>query len=114
MTRLAKYGRLPWDCILGAGIARAYKPDPRTYLAACEALRLAPEQVMIVAAHNDDLEAARDCGLKTAFVARPVEHGPNQTTDLQPTSDWEIAPDFLALASQVLREGAQVPPLNEA
>ena len=99
MTRLAKYGRLPWDCILGAGLARAYKPDPRAYLASCEALRLAPARVMMVAAHNDDLVAARSCGLKTAFIARPTEHGQDQTSDLAPTSDWDImAPDFIKLA----------------
>ena len=99
MTRLAKYGRLPWDCILGAGIARAYKPDPRAYLASCAALRLAPARVMMVAAHNDDLVARASCGLKTAFVARPTEHGQSQTSDLAPTSDWDIvAPDFIELA----------------
>jgi 2-haloacid dehalogenase len=99
MTRLAKYGRLPWDCILGAGLARAYKPDPRAYLTSCEALRLAPDRVMMVAAHNDDLAAARACGLKTAFVVRAAEHGPGQTDDLTSTSDWDmVAPDFIELA----------------
>lgn len=102
MTRLARYGALPWDCILGAGVARAYKPDPRTYLAACEALRLEPAKVMMVAAHNDDLSAARDCGLKTAFVARPLELGTGQVTDLKATSHWDIvAADFPALSAHL-------------
>lgn len=102
MTRLARYGALPWDCILGAGIARAYKPDPRAYLAACEALRLPPAHVMMVAAHNGDLAAARDCGLKTAFVARPLEHGSGQVTDLKATSHWDIvAADFPALSAHL-------------
>jgi 2-haloacid dehalogenase len=105
MTRLAKYARLPWDCVLGAGVARAYKPDPGAYLASCEALRLAPAQVMMVAAHNSDLVAARGCGLKTVFVTRPAEHGSGQTTDLEPTSDWDIVvPNFMALADALERQ----------
>lgn len=101
MTRLARHARLPWDCILGAEIARAYKPDPAAYLASCAALQLPPDRVMMVAAHNDDLAAARAAGLRTAFVPRPTEHGPGQTTDLEPRDDWDIiAPDFTALASQ--------------
>ena len=65
----------------------------------CAALRLPPHQVMMVAAHNDDLQAARATGLKTAFVPRPTEYGPDQTTDLTPIADWDhIAPDFTALA----------------
>jgi 2-haloacid dehalogenase len=99
MTRLARYGRLPWDCILGAEIARDYKPKPAVYLASCAALRLPPEAVMMVAAHNDDLFAARDAGLSTAFVCRPAEHGPQQETDLVPASDWTVvATDFIHLA----------------
>lgn len=88
MTRLARYGDLPWDCILGADIARNYKPEPAVYLACCDALRLAPAQVMMVAAHNSDLEAARACGLQTAFIPRPMEYGPQQETDLEAESDW--------------------------
>jgi 2-haloacid dehalogenase len=99
MTRLAKYGGLPWDCILGAEIARDYKPKPQVYLASCAALRLPPDQVMMVAAHNDDLYAARQAGLKTAFVARPTEHGPSQTHDLKAEGNWDIvADDFADLA----------------
>ena len=102
MTRLAKFGGLPWDCIIGAEIAQDYKPKPRVYLAACAALRLPPDQVMMVAAHNDDLHAARAAGLMTAFVPRPTEHGPGQTTDLTPEAAWEIiAADFHDLARQL-------------
>ena len=98
MTRLARYGGLPWDCILGADIARDYKPRPAVYLASCAALRLEPNEVMMVAAHNDDLHAARGCGLRTAFVLRPNEHGDDQETDLEPTGDWDvICGDFNAL-----------------
>jgi 2-haloacid dehalogenase len=102
MTRLAKFGGLPWDCILGAEIAQDYKPKPGVYLAACAALRLNPAQVMMVAAHNDDLHAAHGAGLLTAFVPRPTEHGPGQMTDLTPEADWDImATDFHDLARQL-------------
>lgn len=102
MTRLARYAGLPWDCILGAELARDYKPSPQVYLASCSALRLEPEQVMMVAAHNSDLHAARAVGLKTAFVARPVEYGPEQAIDLEADSDWDIiASDFNDLADKV-------------
>jgi 2-haloacid dehalogenase len=102
MARLAKYGGLPWDAIVGAEIAHNYKPDPAVYLASAAALRLAPEQVMMVAAHNGDLAAARTNGLKTAFVPRPNEHGPDQTSDLQADSDWDvIADDFIELAAKL-------------
>ncbi|TCD14085.1 haloacid dehalogenase type II [Oricola cellulosilytica] len=90
MTRLSKFGNLPWDCILGAGLARAYKPDPQAYLRSCAALQLDPAEVMMVAAHNDDLAAARNAGLQTCFIPRTIEYGPDQTTDLRAESDWEI------------------------
>ena len=82
MVNLAKRVGLPWDCILGAETARAYKPMPQAYLASCTHLGLEPAQVMMVAAHNGDLKAAKAQGLATAFVPRPKEHGSGQTTDL--------------------------------
>ena len=101
-ARLAKYGGLAWDAIVGAEVAQNYKPDPAVYLASVAALRLAPEQVMMVAAHNGDLAAARDNDLKTAFVPRPSEHGPGQTSDLEADSDWDvIADDFIDLAEKL-------------
>ena len=104
MTRLARYGGLPWDCILGADIARNYKPEHDVYLACCSALRLEPHQVAMVAAHNDDLVAARDAGLKTAFIARPTEYGENQSRDFEATSDWDwIVCDFAELRSPPVR-----------
>jgi 2-haloacid dehalogenase len=84
MVNLAKRAGLPWDCILGAETARAYKPLPQAYLASCAQLGLAPAAVMMVAAHNGDLKAAKAQGLASAFVARPAEHGPGQTSDLAP------------------------------
>jgi 2-haloacid dehalogenase len=82
MVNLAKRAGLPWDCILGAEVARAYKPMPEAYLSACRSLGLPPARVMMVAAHNGDLKAAKGQGLATAFVPRPTEHGPGQKTDL--------------------------------
>ena len=102
MTRLARYADLPWDCILGAELAQDYKPKPAVYLACCAALRLPAQDVMMVAAHNNDLHAAQACGLQTAFVPRKTEHGPGQTVDLEPDGDWDIcAPDFITLASHL-------------
>ena len=103
MVNMAKRAGLPWDCILGAETARAYKPMPEAYLASCRQLGLAPSAVMMVAAHNGDLKAARAQGLATAFVARPLEHGPGQTTNLAP--DWSCvdvaAADFVELAERL-------------
>jgi 2-haloacid dehalogenase len=82
MVNMAKRAGLPWDGILGAETARAYKPMAEAYLAACRHLGLAPAQVMLVAAHNGDLKAAKAQGLATGFVARPTEHGAGQKTDL--------------------------------
>ena len=98
-VNLARHARLPWDAILGAEIARAYKPDPRVYEASVAALGLEPAEVMMVAAHNGDLDAAAACGLKTAFVARPTEYGPGQETDLHAAERVDVeAGDFLGLA----------------
>ncbi len=102
MTRLARYGNLPWDCILGAELAQDYKPKPGVYEACCAALQLNASDVMMVAAHNDDLQAAKNVGLKTAFVPRPTEHGPGQATDLKPSGDWTlVAADFNDLADKL-------------
>ncbi len=102
MTGLARFGGLPWDCILGADVARAYKPDPLAYRLSVAALRLRQEEVMMVAAHNDDLAAAQAEGLRTAFIPRPVEHGPNQSRDLTPEGDWDmLAADFEDLAARL-------------
>lgn len=102
MTRLARFAGLGWDCILGAEIARNYKPHPEVYRACCRALDLSPDEVLMVAAHNGDLAAARDCGLKTAFFPRPAEHGPGQTTDLEPAAAWDfVARDMIDLAAMI-------------
>ncbi len=103
MTWLSKFANLPWDAVLGAGIAKNYKPSPEVYLASAAALGLPPTDVMMVAAHNGDLTAARNTGLKTAFIPRPTEHGPGQTTDLEPSSNWDfIASDLNHLAEKLV------------
>ena len=88
MARLARSAGLPWDAIVGADIAHDYKPQAAVYTASAAALGLAPEAVMMVAAHNFDLAAAREAGLKTAFVSRPDEYGdgPVGTPDLAPAT----------------------------
>ena len=102
MTWLARYGGLPWDAVLGADIARTYKPQPEAYLASAAAFGLEPAEVMMVAAHNRDLEAARATGLLTGFFPRPTEHGPGQSTDLAPSSDWDVvAADIEDLAEKL-------------
>jgi 2-haloacid dehalogenase len=99
---MAKRAGLPWDAILGAEVARAYKPQPEAYLRTADILGLAPAEVCLVAAHNDDLAAARACGLRTAFVHRPSEHGPRQATDLAPAERWDlVAADLIDLATQL-------------
>ncbi|MGW0585312.1 haloacid dehalogenase type II [Streptomyces sp. NPDC002920] len=75
LVNTAKYGGLPWDTVLSAELFGHYKGDPEAYLGAARLLGLPPEQVMMVAAHVDDLAAARACGLRTAYVHRPQEYG---------------------------------------
>jgi 2-haloacid dehalogenase len=100
MVRLAKFAGLPWDCIITAENVGWYKPRPEVYRTAVSLLGLRPAQVMLVAAHNYDLRAAQAEGLRTAFVPRPTEDGPDQTTDLAPDGDWDaVATDFLDLAT---------------
>jgi 2-haloacid dehalogenase len=102
MVHLARFAGLPWDCIITAENARCYKPRPEVYRTAMRLLGLRPAEVMMVAAHNYDLAAARTCGLGTAFVPRAAEHGPGQTSDLAPDADWDVvASDFLDLADQL-------------
>ena len=99
LTRMAKFGKLPWDVVLGAEPARAYKPLAQAYQASAELLNLAPHEVMLVAAHNGDLAAAAKAGLRTAFVARPTERGPRQSRDLKAEGDWDVVADsFVGVA----------------
>jgi 2-haloacid dehalogenase len=102
MVNMARRAGLPWDAILGAEFARAYKPLPEAYLRTADCLGLSPSRCLMVAAHNGDLLAARACGFRTAFVARPTEHGPGQKSDLRAEHAFDvIAADFLDLADQL-------------
>jgi len=78
MVALARRNGFPWDAILGSETAHDYKPKPGVYLAACEALDLAPAECMMVAAHSNDLSHAASNGLRTAHISRPNEHGPGK------------------------------------
>jgi 2-haloacid dehalogenase len=101
LLRMAKRAGLPWDAILGSDVVGTYKPKPEAYLRTVDILALRPEEVFLVAAHNDDLAAARRCGMRTAFVARPTEHGPSQASDLFPLEEWDvIAKDLVDLAGK--------------
>ncbi len=103
LTRMAKHGGLPWDCILSAEVFKAYKPDPAIYLGVAKVFDLPPGAVMLVAAHQEDLVAARACGLQTAYVERPAEFGANRAKDVHPDPANTLhARDFLDLADQLL------------
>jgi 2-haloacid dehalogenase len=75
---LARRNGFIWDAILGGELARDYKPKPQVYLSAVDALGLSANDCMMVAAHSSDLQAASSCGLRTAHIARPNEHGPGK------------------------------------
>ena len=99
LTHMAKHAGLAWDCILSAEVFRKYKPDPAVYLGAAGVFGVRPDEVMLVAAHQDDLAAARACGLKTAYIERPTEFGPDSPKDVSPHADNTMhARDILALA----------------
>ena len=102
LTDMAKRAGLPWDCVLSAEVFRAYKPDPATYLGVARVFDLPPQQVMLVAAHHDDLAGARACGLHTAYIERPHEFGSAQPKDVspQPGNDLHCA-SLVALAERL-------------
>jgi 2-haloacid dehalogenase len=99
LTRMARRAGLPWDVILGAETARAYKPMPECYLRNAALLNLEPHEMMLVAAHNNDLAAAAATGYRTAFVLRRGEHGAGQTRDLAAEQPWDVVTDsFIGVA----------------
>jgi len=102
MVNMAKRAGLPWDAILGAEVARHYKPQPEAYLTTVDMLGLRPEQCLMVAAHPGDLVAAARCGLRTAFVARPDEYGPDRKDSPPAANTVDVmAKDFVDLASRL-------------
>lgn len=103
MVEMARRAGLPWDAVLGAEPTRAYKPDPACYLGTADMLGLAPGDCMMVAAHPGDLVAAAACGLATAYVPRPLEHGPGKGPDAPgPGQHFDVSAfDFEDLARQM-------------
>jgi 2-haloacid dehalogenase len=102
LTNMAKHAGLPWDAILGAELVKRYKPDREVYLSASGFLGVKTEEVMMVAAHRGDLEAARSCGLRTAFIYRPDEFGPGRSPDKARPGDFDIVcNDAIDLAKQM-------------
>jgi 2-haloacid dehalogenase len=102
MVNMAKYAGLPWDAILGAEVAHAYKPEPEAYDRTAALLDLPPAQCMMVAAHSGDLLAARGRGFRTAFVGRPLEHGPDKTPETAAGHDFDVVADsFTDLAAKL-------------
>jgi 2-haloacid dehalogenase len=105
LTNMAKRAGLPWDLILSAELAKHYKPDREVYLVAVDLLGLKPEEVMMCAAHRNDLVAAREAGLRTAFIHRPDEFGPTRKADEAKQADFDVvADDILDLARQLSSE----------
>lgn len=103
MVDVARHAKLPWDMIFCAELFEHYKPDSEVYLGACRLLRLAPEEVMLCAAHNADLRAARALGMKTAFIPRRTEYGPQQSKDLEAEETWDfVAEDLVALSERLI------------
>ena len=102
LTRMAKRAGLPWDCVLSAEVFRAYKPDPAAYVGVARVFDLPPERVMLVAAHHDDLAGARACGLRTAYVERPLEFGAAHPKDVAPQPENDLhGRDLLDIATQL-------------
>ncbi|MBD2763533.1 haloacid dehalogenase type II [Kocuria sp. cx-116] len=102
LVDMARHARLPWDLVLSSEMARAYKPDPRAYRMALDLLDLRAEEVMMVAAHQYDLRAAQHLGFRTAFVMRPLEHGPHAVPDLTADDSFDVvATDIVDLARQL-------------
>lgn len=102
LVNMAKNAGLPWDAVLSSELAGNYKPDREVYQMAADLLGLEPGQVMMVAAHQGDLRAARSVGLRTAFVFRPLEYGPDRERDVTPDPSFDIvAKDFNDLADQL-------------
>lgn len=95
LVNMAKRAGIPWDYIASSDVTRAYKPEPEAYLNACAGMGLEPGEVMMCAAHNDDLEAAASNGMPTAYIDRPTEYGPDQIKDFGATGDWDIITDHV-------------------
>jgi len=102
LVDMAKNAGLPWDCVLSSELARHYKPDREVYLMAATLLGLEPDEVMMTAAHRDDLEAARSFGLKTAFISRPLEFGTERKADTASQGEFDVVAESIIDLAQKL------------
>ncbi len=102
IVAMAKHSAIPWDMVLGSETAQGYKPQDKVYLHSAQMLGLKPEQCMMVAAHNDDLKAARLLGFKTAYINRPYEYGDAQTDDFEAQESWDIIGDSMTEIADAL------------
>jgi 2-haloacid dehalogenase len=103
LADMAKHAGLPWDAILGADISRAYKPTPQVYLNACALLGVAPDRAMLVAAHDYDLDGARRCGLKTAFIPRDNGQDLFAAADDGVNKGWDFSAGDLTELAELLK-----------
>lgn len=104
LTNMAKRAGIPWDAVLSAELSGHYKPDAEAYLTAVELLDLRPEEVAMVAAHERDLDASRELGLRTAYVHRPLEWGPDRASEAErpdPSEYDVVATDLVDLAERL-------------
>jgi 2-haloacid dehalogenase len=102
LTNMAKRAGLPWDCVISAELFHHYKPDRQAYLGCADLLGVAPDELMLVAAHPGDLRAAREAGLRTAYVDRPLEFGPGREAHHTEPDEFDVAAtDFVDLAKQL-------------
>lgn len=106
LVNMAKHAHLPWDTVFGADGSRSYKPTPRAYLHACDLLDIPPQRAMLVAAHSYDLDAARTCGLKTAFVARDHASDPSKVFDERASEKWDYRANNLTELAEILTSTA--------
>ncbi len=108
---VSRLNGISWDAVISCEAIGYYKPDPRAYLQASKWLAVAPEEILMVACHNFDLNAARACGFKTAFVRRPREWGHEPPPEPMPHPDCDFVFDgFEELARAVPSIAAPIPP----
>ncbi|WGF87787.1 haloacid dehalogenase type II [Marinivivus vitaminiproducens] len=107
LVNMARHAALPWDTIFGADVSCAYKPMPRAYLRACELLNVTPDRAMLIAAHDYDLDAARRCGLRTAYVHRENAADPSKDGNPKALQAWDYDANDLVELADILRPAAQ-------
>ena len=101
MLDIARHNHLPWDGIISADFFNKVKPDPSIYADAAQLLRMHPQEIMMVACHGQDLDAARSAGFRTAYVSRPLEYGPDLSLEAKSEPyDYDTS-DFITLADQL-------------